>query len=160
MIWAGFGARHAGPGVRALAEPAGARVMATPRAKGVMPEDHPQYLGVTGHGGHSTVEEYMTQARPARTLVLGSRLGEMVSFWSPDLVPREGLVHVDLDPNVFGAAYPGVPTFGVQAEIGAFVEALIAAWPPQVRSSAPEVLPAEALPGLEARPGAPCDRVS
>ena len=53
-----------------------------------MPEHHPQYLGVTGHGGHAAVEEYMPRARPARALVLGSRLGEMVSFWSPDLVPR------------------------------------------------------------------------
>ena len=155
VIWAGFGARHAGPAVRALAELTGARVMATPRAKGVMPEHHPQYLGVTGHGGHATVEEYMLQARPARALVLGSRLGEMVSFWSPDLVPREGLVHVDLDPNVFGAAYPSVPTFGVQAEIGAFVEALIAAWPPRSGSSAPLALPAEPPPGLEARPRGP-----
>ena len=155
VIWAGFGARHAGPAVRELAELTGARVMATPRAKGVMPETHPQYLGVTGHGGHATVEEYMKQARPARALVLGSRLGEMVSFWSPDLVPRAGLVHVDLDPNVFGTAYPSVPTFGVQAEIGAFVEALIAAWPPRSGSSVPLTLPAEPRPGLEARPRGP-----
>lgn len=155
VIWAGFGARHASQSVRALAELTGARVMATPRAKGVMPENHPQYLGVTGHGGHATVEEYMKQARPARALVLGSRLGEMVSFWSPDLVPREGLIHVDLDPNVFGAAYPRVPTFGVQAEIGAFVEALIAAWPPRSSSSARLALPAAPLPGLEARPQGP-----
>ena len=91
----------------------------------------------------------------ARALVLGSRLGEMVSFWSPDLVPRAGLVHVDLDPNVFGTAYPSVPTFGVQAEIGAFVEALIAAWPPRSDSSAPLPLPAKPPPGLDARPRGP-----
>jgi acetolactate synthase I/II/III large subunit len=155
VIWVGFGARHAGPAVRALAELTGARVMATARAKGVMPETHRQYLGVTGHGGHGAVEEYLKRARPARALVLGSRLGEMVSFWSPELVAREGLVHVDLDPTVFGAAYPSVPTFGVQAEIGAFVEALIAAWPPRSGSSAPLALPAEPLPGLEARPRGP-----
>jgi acetolactate synthase-1/2/3 large subunit len=153
VIWAGFGARHAGPAVRVLAELTGARVMATPRAKGVVPENHPQYLGVTGHGGHAMVEETMKRDRPARALVLGSRLGEMVSFWSPHLVPREGLVHVDLDPDVFGAAYPNVPTFGVQAEIGAFVEALIAAWPSRSRSSVPLAVQAE--PRLEARPGGP-----
>src|SRR5688572_20509199 len=111
VIWAGFGVRHAGQAVRALAELTGAGVMATARAKGVMPENHPQYLGVTGHGGHAEVEEYLRRARPGRALVLGSRLGEMVSFWSPELVPREGFVHVDLDPNVFGSAYPWVPTF-------------------------------------------------
>jgi acetolactate synthase-1/2/3 large subunit len=155
VIWAGFGARHAGPAVRDLAELTGARVMATPRAKGVMPENHPQYLGVTGHGGHGTVEEYLKEAPPARALVLGSRLGEFVSFWSPDLVPREGLVHVDLDPSVFGAAYPTVPTFGVQAEIGAFVEALIAAWPSRSGPSAPAALPPEPPPRLEARSPGP-----
>ena len=153
VIWVGFGARHAGPAVRALAELTGARVMATPRAKGVMPENHPQYLGVTGHGGHRAVEEYLKRARPARALVLGSRLGEMVSFWSPELVPREGLVHVDLDPNAFGAAYPCVPTFGVQAEIAAFVDALIAAWPPHSRTSVPQSVPAETLRALDAGPG-------
>ncbi|HEX6764635.1 MAG TPA: thiamine pyrophosphate-binding protein [Polyangiaceae bacterium] len=149
VIWAGFGARHASDAVRRLAELTGAYVMATPRAKGVMPENHPQYLGVTGHGGHATVEEYMKQARPARALVLGSRLGEMVSFWSPDLVPREGFVHVDCDPGVFGSAYPSAPTFGVEGEIGAFVEALIAAWPSPSRKSMPPAIPA--VPLLEAR---------
>jgi acetolactate synthase I/II/III large subunit len=150
VIWAGFGARHAGPAVQALAELTGARVMSTPRAKGVMPENHPQYLGVTGLGGHAAVEEYMLAARPARVLVLGSRLGEMVSFWSPDLVPREGLVHVDLDPDAFGLAYPGVPTLGIQTEIGSFVEALIAAWPSHARLSVPP-LPAVAQAPLAAR---------
>ncbi len=155
VIWAGFGARHAGQVVRLLAELTGARVMATPRAKGVMPEKHRQYLGVTGHGGHRAVEEYMKRARPARALVLGSRLGEMVSFWSPELVPREGLVHVDLDPNVFGSAYPGVPTFGVQAEIGTFVAALIGAWPSHSRPSAPLAVSVEPPQVLEARPLGP-----
>lgn len=125
VIWAGFGARHAAEAVRQLAERTGARVMCSPRAKGVMPEGHPLFLGVTGLGGHSGVEDYLREARPRRALVLGSRLGEMVSFWSPELVPEEGLIHVDLDADVFGSAYPGVPTLGVQGEIGAFLEELL-----------------------------------
>jgi acetolactate synthase-1/2/3 large subunit len=146
VIWTGFGSREASLAIRALAEVSGARVMATPRAKGVFPENHPQYLGVTGLGGHGAVEDYLRKAQPARVLVLGSRLGEMVSFWSPDLVPREGLVHVDLDPDVFGAAYPDVPTLGVQAEIGAFVEALVAAWPRSAPLSVPPKLSPSELP--------------
>jgi acetolactate synthase-1/2/3 large subunit len=129
VIWAGFGARHAGREVRELAERAHARVMCTPRAKGVMPEDHPLYLGVTGLGGHASVEQYLRSERPARTLILGSRLGEFSSFWSPGLVPREGFVQVDLDPLAFGAAYPSVPTVGVVAEIGAFLQALLTELP-------------------------------
>lgn len=133
VIWAGFGARHASEAVRQLAERTGARVMCSPRAKGVMPEGHPLFLGVTGLGGHAQVEEYLREARPRRALVLGSRLGEMVSFWAPELVPEEGLIHVDLDADVFGSAYPGVPTLGVQGEIGAFLDELLLHLPERSR---------------------------
>jgi acetolactate synthase I/II/III large subunit len=131
VIWAGFGSRRAADLVQKLAEESGARVMCTPRAKGVMPESHPLYLGVTGLGGHSRVNAYLAAARPTRVLVLGSRLGEMSSFWSPELMPVEGLIHVDLDSEAFGTAYPEVPTLGVQAEIGAFLRDLLLAWPNQ-----------------------------
>jgi acetolactate synthase-1/2/3 large subunit len=103
--------------------------MCSPRAKGIFPEDHPQFLGVTGLGGHQAVFDHVRSARPRRALVLGSRLGEFTSFWSPELVPPEGFVHVDVDPEVFGAAYPGAKTFGVQAEIRGFLEMLVARWP-------------------------------
>jgi acetolactate synthase-1/2/3 large subunit len=131
VIWAGFGARHAAPAIRELASRTGAHVMCTPRGKGIMPETDPLYLGVTGLGGHANVERYLQRARPARALVLGSRLGEMSSFWSSGLVPEQGMIHVDLDHEVFGAAFPGVATRCVQSEIGAFVEALLEAWPEQ-----------------------------
>jgi acetolactate synthase I/II/III large subunit len=147
VIWAGFGARHAAADVCRLAELSGARVMCTPRAKGVMPEKHPLYLGVTGLGGHAEPENYVRMARPARVLVLGSRLGEMASFWSRDLVPDQGLIHVDLDPSAFGAAYPEVPTLAVQGEIGAFVRALVARWPSGgPRSSRPAEIRASSGP--------------
>lgn len=147
VIWAGFGARHAADEVKKLAELSGARVMCTPRGKGVMPEKHPLYLGVTGLGGHAEPETYVRMARPARVLVLGSRLGEMASFWSRDLVPEEGLIHVDLDPSAFGAAYPDVPTLGVQGEIGAFLRSLIASWPSRgPRSSRPAEIRSSAGP--------------
>lgn len=153
VIWAGFGARHAAALVQELAERSGARVMCTPRAKGVMPEQHPLYLGVTGLGGHSRVNDYLRSARPARVLVLGSRLGEMSSFWSPELVPVEGMIHVDLEAQAFGTAYPEVPTLGVQAEIGAFLADLLLAWPAQPRHDSealPSVIPERPL---DARPG-------
>lgn len=129
VIWAGFGARGAADLVQSLAERTGARVMSTPRGKGVMPEHHPQYLGVTGLGGHSRVTDYLSRARPELALVLGSRLGEMSSFWSKEFVPQGGLIHVDLDAEAFGTAYPDVPTLGVHAEIRAFLTDLLSAWP-------------------------------
>lgn len=133
VIWAGFGARHAASSVRELAARTGSPVMCTPRGKGIMSETDPLYLGVTGLGGHVAVESYLQRQRPARALVLGSRLGEMSSFWSSSLIPERGLVHVDLEHEVFGAAFPHVETLGVPAEIGAFLEALREAWPRQQR---------------------------
>jgi acetolactate synthase-1/2/3 large subunit len=125
-IWAGFGARGAAAELAELAARTGAAVMCSPRAKGVFPEDHPQYLGVTGFGGHERVKEYLFEARPERILVLGSRLGEFTSFWDPEFVPRGGFVHVDLDPSAAGAAYPEAQTLSVPAEIRAFLRALLA----------------------------------
>jgi acetolactate synthase-1/2/3 large subunit len=129
VIWAGFGARHAANEVRALAELTGSRVMCSPRGKGVFPENHPLYLGVTGLGGHTAVLDHMRRMTHGRVLVLGSQLGEMTSFWSEDLVPPGGIVHIDLDPNAFGAAYPHLPTHGFTADIRTFVGKLIEAWP-------------------------------
>lgn len=139
-IWAGFGARDAGPALRALAERAGAPVMCSPRAKGVFPEDHPLFIGVTGMGGHGAfAAAYMRDHAPRRILVLGTRLGEPTSFWSPALVPDGGFVHVDIDPMVPGVAYPQAKTFAVQAEIGDFLAALLEAWPANATSSPPRL---------------------
>lgn len=155
VIWAGFGARHASKEIRKLAELSGARVMCTPRAKGVMPEKHPLYLGVTGLGGHAEPEAYVRKARPARALVLGTRLGEMASFWSRELVPEQGLIHVDLDAAAFGAAYPDVPTLAVQGELRAFLRALIDSWPAGgPRSSRPAELRRSSAPADPREAGA------
>jgi acetolactate synthase-1/2/3 large subunit len=155
VVWAGFGARNSAPAVRALAERTGARVMCTPRGKGIIPEDHPLYIGVTGLGGSDAPMHYIRMARPARALVLGSRLGEFSSFYSEELVPREGFVQVDLDPTAFGAAYPSVSTLGVNAEIGAFLDALLAAWPEGARHWPLGQVADLTLPRLVARPAGP-----
>ena len=128
-IWAGFGATDAASLVVELAERSGARVMCSPRGKGIMPENHPQYVGVTGLGGHESVADCITQEVPDRTLVLGTKLGEATSFWDQEMVPPEGFIHVDVDPDVPGTAYPDSPTIGVQAEIGHFLTALLEHFP-------------------------------
>lgn len=129
VIWVGFGARHAGPEIVALAERTGADVMCSPRAKGVFPEDHPRYLGVTGLAGHDSVTEAFARRRPERVLVLGTRLGEATSYWESELVPGE-LIQVDLDPTAFSAAYPSALTLGVLAEIKDFLTRLLPGLPP------------------------------
>ncbi|MEH2177797.1 scytonemin biosynthesis protein ScyA [Nostoc sp.] len=124
-IWVGFGARNAAEEILELAEKTGAAVICSPRGKGIFPEDHPQFVGVTGLGGHASVLTYMEQHPPLRTLVLGTRLGEPTSFWSSALVPKGGFVHVDIDPEVPGVAYSHVETFGVRSDIKAFVKELL-----------------------------------
>jgi len=136
VIWAGFGAREGSAALTAFAEKTGAPVMCSPRGKGVFPEDHPLYLGVTGLGGHAAVDEYMTEHRPDYVLVLGTRLGEMTSSWDHNMLPREAFIHVDIDPDVFGAAYPDVTTVGVQSDVGEFLTELLRRGGAELRSSA------------------------
>ena len=129
VIWAGFGATESSALVRELAQRSGAPVMCSPRAKGVMPEGHPLYLGVSGLGGHQAVNEFMTLHKPDRVLVLGTRLGEPTSFWDRDFVPTKGFIHVDIDGEVPGTAFPDAETLGVQAEIGQFLRELLRHFP-------------------------------
>lgn len=141
-IWLGFGARAAAVEVRALVEHSGAAVFCTPRGKGIVPETHPQFIGVTGMGGHDSVAEWVATHAPARILVLGSRLGEASSFWDARFVPRGGFIHVDLDPEVPGAAYPAVPTLGIVADIGALLRGLLTLLhKPSSARAAPPALP-------------------
>jgi thiamine pyrophosphate-dependent acetolactate synthase large subunit-like protein len=135
-IWVGFGARHAAKAIRQLAERTGAAVMCSPRAKGIFPENHPQYIGVTGLGGHESVIKYMEEQTPLRTLVLGTRLGEPTSFWSNAMIPPKGFVHVDIDPEVPGVAFSHAETFPVVSDVGGFVEALLEHFPEKPNSKA------------------------
>lgn len=124
VIWAGFGARRACAEVLELAERTGAPVMLTPRGKGVFPENHPLFLGVTGIGGHDVGP--LLRSHPARrALVLGTRLGEFSSTWDPQLVPAGGFIHVDVDPKAFRAAYPAAPTLPVLSDVGRLLRAVI-----------------------------------
>jgi acetolactate synthase-1/2/3 large subunit len=146
-LWVGFGARKAAALVRRVAEHTGAAVVCSPRGKGIFPEDHPQFVGVTGLGGHASTLTYLADLRIRRVLVLGTRLGEGTSFWDPALVPEDGFIHVDVDPDVPGAAYPAAPTFGVRADIGAFLAAILPYLPARAPVSAGLPRPERAGPG-------------
>ena len=152
VIWAGFGARAAADDVRRLAEHTGARVMCTPRGKGVLPEDHPLYLGVTGCGGHDVVERALAEHPADHVLVVGSKLGEFSSCWSRALAPRVGFVQIDVDPDAIGAAYPDVDTLPVVADAADALRGLLARLPAGC-AAAPVVHHAPAL--LALRDGGP-----
>lgn len=125
-LWIGHGARGAAGELRELAEGLGLPVLASPRAKGVFPEDHPRYVGTSGAGGHATVSRFLASARPATLLVIGTRLGEVTSFLSELSPPTRSWIHVDLDPTACGAAFPGTPGLAVISDARAFVRALLA----------------------------------
>lgn len=153
-IWVGFGARGASAALRSFVDATGAPVMCSPRAKGLLPEDHPCFVGVTGMGGHADATgTFMRAYSPRRVLVLGTRLGEPTSFWNNALVPPDGFIHVDVDPRVPGVAFPHAETFAVQADAREFLEALLAAWPTNApRRSMPSLArphPAHPVPGGE-----------
>ncbi|AFY57216.1 thiamine pyrophosphate-dependent enzyme, possible carboligase or decarboxylase [Rivularia sp. PCC 7116] len=150
-IWVGFGARKAAAAIRQLAEKTGAAVMCSPRGKGIFPENHPQFAGVTGFAGHESVLQYMQEYRPLRTLVLGSRLGELTSFWNPALVPDRGFIHVDIDPTVPGTAYPEAETVGIQSDVGVFVRALLKYFPEHPKQLSNIELPAPERKAIAAK---------
>lgn len=124
-IWVGFGARHAAAQVRQLATRLEARVICSPRGKGVFPENHPLFMGVTGMGGHDIAATKLAAIAPRHILVVGSRLGESSSFYDARLTPGVSFIHVDIDPAVPGVSYPTVPTEAVCADIGSFLTALL-----------------------------------
>jgi len=140
-IWVGFGARGAAAEIRGLTESTGAAVVCSPRGKGIFPENHPQFVGVTGIGGHDSVFTYMREHTPLRTLVLGTRLSELTSFWSPVMVPSRGFIHVDIDPEVPGVAYPGAETLALHSDIGLFINALLKHFPKSSTPPTPTSLP-------------------
>lgn len=139
MIWVGFGARRAAPLVRELAERLQAPVMSSPRGKGVFPEEHPLYVGVTGFGGHRQAQDAVQALQPEHILVLGSKLGELTSGWDRALVPIRSFLHVDVDAEALGLAYPDVPCCGIQAEIETFLEAVLARLPADAVRDPPPV---------------------
>ena len=129
-IWAGFGAIGAAEALRELAERAGAPVMCSPRAKGVFPEAHPLFVGVTGMGGHGrAVTAFMREHRPDRVLVVGTRMSEPTSFWNPIMAPERGFVQIDSDVAAFGLGYPEAPVLPILADAHDGLRALLAQIP-------------------------------
>ena len=103
-----------------------------------MPESHPQFIGVSGIGGHESVPAWVAEQAPARILVLGSRLGEASSLFDPRFVPRRGFVHVDIDEDVPGRAFPAALTLPLVADVAALLRELLYRLP--ARTSMPSAL--------------------
>ncbi len=132
-IWLGFDARFAAPQIARFVARSGAKVMCSPRAKGIFPEDHHLFLGVTGFAGHDGPLRFIEEHGVDFLLVLGSRLGEGASQWSNSLKPRRGLIHVHPSADAFGGPFSDVSTTAVTSEVATFIELLSSYWPKNER---------------------------
>ncbi|GAB4111814.1 MAG: biosynthetic-type acetolactate synthase large subunit [Sandaracinaceae bacterium] len=107
LILAGSGTRDVASrrALRRLAEHIGAPVCVTTKGKGVFPEDHLLYLGVTGFGGHDSVGSYLEQGVDV-LLVVGSGLNDFATnAWSPLLKASRAFVQIDIDEAQLGKNY-------------------------------------------------------
>jgi acetolactate synthase-1/2/3 large subunit len=108
LVLAGSGTRDVASrrALRRLAEHIGAPVCVTTKGKGVFPEDHPLYLGVTGFGGHDSVGAYLESGVDV-LLVIGSGLNDFATnAWSPLLKASRAFVQIDIDEAQLGKNYP------------------------------------------------------
>ena len=120
LLYLGLGA--SGPDLVALAERLEAPVATTFQGKGVFPESHPLALW-PGFGDAAPPFARQVADGCDATLAVGCRFGE-VATGSYGLSGPRPLVHVDVDPSVFGRNYTTDATVGGDA--AAVIPALLA----------------------------------
>lgn len=123
VVYVGGGARRSPDGraaVAALVDALDAAVLTSYKGKGVVPEDDPRFLGVTG--GSLPPGARRVLAAADGVIALGTDFdGVTTADW--DIAFGESLVHVTLDPDAIGAAYPA--DVGVVADVATAVESLL-----------------------------------
>lgn len=103
VILVGGGCRGLDPGrLTRLAERFGAAVVCTASGRGVMPENHPKFLGCAGLYLHPQARAVLAEAD--LVVVLGSRLEETAVEGVPGTLP---VLQVNIDPSGFSYAHPG-----------------------------------------------------
>ncbi len=123
LLYLGLGAAAAGDRWTEVAEALEAPVSTTFQGKGVFPESHPLWLW-PGFG--ATAPDFVRDVADGcdATLAVGCRFSEVgTGSWSFE--PPGPLIHVDVDPEVFGRNYEA--ELAVRADAGAFAGGLLAA---------------------------------
>ena len=134
VILAGGGVLRARSSKRltALSEALAVPVIAAWRRPDVFPNDHPNYLGMTGYWSAPTVRQRLLDADAI--LVLGCRLSEVASYGYAIPGPGTPWAHVDLEPRGTGAgpfspggsasaAHLAAPDVAVAADAARFLDA-------------------------------------
>src|SRR5215469_700170 len=118
LIYAGGGVilADAASELAALVDRLGIPVAHSLMGKGVLPDDHPFTLGMTGFWGTQYINDSCRNADVI--LALGTRFCEAdSSSWDPEYtfnIPPTRLIHIDIDPSEIGRNYP--------VEIGAIAD--------------------------------------
>jgi len=120
-LYVGLGTAAATDLLPVLAERLGAPVCTTIQGKGVFPESHPLWLW-NGFGASAPPLVGKIMEGCDALLAIGCRFGE-VATGSYGMTVPENLIHVDIDPGVFGRNFPAA--VAVEADARAFVEALL-----------------------------------
>jgi acetolactate synthase-1/2/3 large subunit len=159
LLVLGAGCRGHEAAIRDLVDACSVPFVTTPRAKGLVSEDHPRSLRNGGMAASIWARRY-TAERVDVCVVLGTDLDD--TSMGPTRYVGEGgaLVHVDLDPRVFGRNVP--TTLGINADVGAFAVALrqaIAEDPLVLASARVALRKARAVPPFDV-PGARDDDAS
>ncbi|MBI5788574.1 MAG: thiamine pyrophosphate-binding protein [Candidatus Schekmanbacteria bacterium] len=109
LLLAGFGAvsSRASGEIMELAEQLNIPVVTSYRAKGVIADDHPLYLGSVGLGGAPSAEDYIHTQEIDVLLAVGTDLDEFTTnSWDPKFRPLKSLIHIDVQPETIGKNYP------------------------------------------------------
>jgi thiamine pyrophosphate-dependent acetolactate synthase large subunit-like protein len=98
VILAGFGCRGQGTKLLKLAGKIGAPIISTFRAKGVVDDDEPLYVGCHGGLGSTAAAELVSKAD--LLIVAGS------SFSDLSQIPKKRTVQIDINPLMIARRYP------------------------------------------------------
>ena len=113
--------------VRRLVEASGAPFTTTLMARGIVPDSHPQHLGMPGM--HGSVAAVAALQRADLVVALGTRFDDRVTGKADTFAPRAAIVHVDIDPaEISKNRFADVPIVGdVKATVSAMLTELEAA---------------------------------
>jgi len=98
VIIAGFGALEAAESVVELAERIGAVIVSTFRAKGVVDNDHPLYMGCHGSLGSAAAAEAV--GKSDLLVVIGSSFSDLTQ------IPAGRILQIDIDPLMIARRHP------------------------------------------------------
>ncbi|WP_372632027.1 thiamine pyrophosphate-binding protein [Cohnella sp.] len=149
-ILAGQGVRGSVEALVELAELLQWPMMATPQAKGYIPDNHPLYAGIFGFAGHETASAIVSDDSLPTLLIVGSSLGETATNnYNPGLTRGRLTIQLDFDSTVFNRKYEiDIPVLGdIRLSLLMLIDELRAQAPNAARGSAGPV-PAAAATAL------------